>query len=311
MQVKLRYKVICSVAIVFFLLNALLSLVMLQPSAFNLEVFVLMGGFPVLAWLILAGLARTKLFWSFFAGSLAIYMLITALTLMPNLYRVAPFMMYVSTALGWIYTLFPLFYFIFRFEQAATILAFAFSPEAKALRQKKSEAKWREERDRVAGINRKAAGQPADIKQAVARAMNRQEDKPAPGANRLDLSEAPAAPVTPAPAAAPAVAPAASAVTVAAAVTAPVSGAKIDINRCTADDLLALPGMSPAAAAAAVESRTTQGPYLSEDDFIQRNSIKPHFAVKILPQIQVSAPAAPAAAEAQDKHPAKRRSLDL
>lgn len=69
--------------------------------------------------------------------------------------------------------------------------------------------------------------------------------------------------------------------------------------------------MSPAAAAAAVESRTTQGPYLSEDDFIQRNSIKPHFAVKILPQIQVSAPAAPAAAEAQDKHPAKRRSLDL
>lgn len=311
MQVKLRYKVICSVAIVFFLLNALLSLVMLQPSAFNLEAFVLMGGFPVLAWLILAGLARTKLFWSFFAGSLAIYMLITALTLMPNLYRVAPFMMYVSTALGWIYTLFPLFYFIFRFEQAATILAFAFSPEAKALRQKKSEAKWREERDRVAGINRKAAGQPADIKQAVARAMNRQEDKPAPGANRLDLSEAPAAPVTPAPAAAPAVAPAASAVTVAAAVTAPVSGAKIDINRCTADDLLALPGMSPAAAAAAVESRTTQGPYLSEDDFIQRNSIKPHFAVKILPQIQVSAPAAPAAAEAQDKHPAKRRSLDL
>lgn len=311
MQVKLRYKVICSVAIVFFLLNALLSLVMLQPSAFNLEAFVLMGGFPVLAWLILAGLARTKLFWSFFAGSLAIYMLITALTLMPNLYRVAPFMMYVSTALGWIYTLFPLFYFIFRFEQAATILAFAFSPEAKALRQKKSEAKWREERDRVAGINRKAAGQPADIKQAVARAMNRQENKPAPGANRLDLSEAPAAPVTPAPAAAPAVAPAASAVTAAAAVTAPVSGAKIDINRCTADDLLALPGMSPAAAAAAVESRTAKGPYLSEDDFIQRNSIKPHFAVKILPQIQVSAPAAPAAAEAQDKHPAKRRSLDL
>ena len=49
MQVKLRYKVICSVAIVFFLLNALLSLVMLQPSAFNLEAFVLMGGFPVLA----------------------------------------------------------------------------------------------------------------------------------------------------------------------------------------------------------------------------------------------------------------------
>lgn len=307
MQVKLRYKVICSVAIVFFLLNALLNLALLQPSAFNLEAFILMGGFPVLAWLILAGMARTKLFWSFFTGSLAIYMLIAALTLMPNLYRAAPFLMYVSTALGWIYTLFPLFFFIFRFERAATILAFAFSPEAKALRQKKSEAKWREEQDRAAGIYHKAAGQPGDIKQAVARAMSRQEDKPASGANRLDLSEAPAAPVTPAPAAAPA-APAAPA---AAAVTAPVTGTKIDVNRCTADDLLVLPGMSPAAAAAAVESRTAQGPYLSEDDFIRRNSIKPHFAVKILPQIQVSAPAAPAAAEVQDKHPAKRRSLDL
>lgn len=313
MQVKLRYKVICSVAIVLFLLNALLSLVMLQPSAFNLEAFVLMGGFPILAWLILAGMARTKLFWSFFAGSVAIYMLISALTLTPNLYRVAPFLMYVSTALGWIYTLFPLFYFIFRFERAATILAFAFSPEAKAIRRKKSEAKWREEQDRAAGIYHKAAGQPGDIKQAVARAMNRQEENPASGANRLDLSEAPAASATPAPAAAPAApaAPAASAAPAAAAVTAPAPGAKIDVNRCTADDLLALPGMSPAAAAAAVESRTAQGPYLSEDDFIQRNSIKPHFAVKILRQIQVSAPAAPAAAEAQDKHPAKRRSLDL
>ena len=311
MQVKLRYKVICSVAIVFFLLNALLSMAALQPDPFSLSAFSLFGLLALLVWLILACLARNKLFWSFLLGSFSLYLIVFTLNAVPDLYETVPFTMTVACIVGWIFTLFPLVYFITRFEQAATILAFAFSPEAKALRQKKSEAKWREERDRVVGINRKAAGQPADIKQAVARAMNRQENKPAPGANRLDLSEAPAAPVTPAPAAAPAVAPAASAVTAAAAVTAPVSGAKIDINRCTADDLLALPGMSPAAAAAAVESRTTQGPYLSEDDFIQRNSIKPHFAVKILPQIQVSAPAAPAAAEAQDKHPAKRRSLDL
>lgn len=312
MQVKLRYKVICSIAIVFFALNALLNLALLQPDPYKLSAFLLFGLLVLIVWLILALLARNKLFSSFLLGSFSLYLVVFTLNAVPDLYETVPFTMAVSCVAGWLFTLLPLVFFIFRFERAATILAFAFSPEAKALRQKKAEAKWREERDRVAGINRKAAGQPGDIKQAVARAMNRQEDKPAPGANRLDLSEPPAAPVTPAPAAptAPA-APAAPAASAAAAVTAPASGAKIDINRCTADDLLVLPGMSPAAAAAAVESRTAQGPYLSEDDFIQRNSIKPHFAVKILSQIQVSAPAAPAAAEAQDKHPAKRRSLDL
>lgn len=315
MKVKLRYKVICSIAIVFFALNALLNLGMLQPDPYKLSAFSLFGLLVLIVWLILALLARNKLFWSLLLGAFSLYLIVFTLNAVPDLYETVPFTMAVSCVAGWFFTLLPLVFFIFRFERAAAILAFAFSPEAKALRQKKSEAKWREEQDRAAGIYHKPAGQPGDIKQAVARAMSRQEEKPASGANRLDLSEAPAAPATPAPAAsvAPAApaAPETSAAPAAAAVTAPASGAKIDVNRCTADDLLALPGMSPASAAAAVESRTAQGPYLSEDDFIQRNSIKPHFAVKILRQIQVSAPAAPAAAEAQDKHPAKRRSLDL
>ena len=63
--------------------------------------------------------------------------------------------------------------------------------------------------------------------------------------------------------------------------------AKLDINRCTEDDFLTLPGMSLISAKRAVELRETQGDYQSVDDFVARNAIKPHFMVQMLDLIMV------------------------
>lgn len=81
---------------------------------------------------------------------------------------------------------------------------------------------------------------------------------------------------------------------------------KLDINACAVDDLLQLPGMSLAMAGKAIEERQLHGDYQSVDDFIMRNDIKPHIAIRFMEQIVVGA----AAARAEDA-PARRRKLDL
>lgn len=67
----------------------------------------------------------------------------------------------------------------------------------------------------------------------------------------------------------------------------PVS-AKLDINKCSADEFLTLPGMSLISAKRAVGLRETQGDYQSVDDFVARNAIKPHFMVQMEPLITVT-----------------------
>ena len=62
---------------------------------------------------------------------------------------------------------------------------------------------------------------------------------------------------------------------------------KIDINTCTEKDYLRLPGMNIAAAKKAIQNRMEHGAYLSVDDFVQRNQIKPHFMIQMEPMINV------------------------
>ena len=81
---------------------------------------------------------------------------------------------------------------------------------------------------------------------------------------------------------------------------------KLDINLCSEDDFLSLPGMSLLSAKRAVELRETQGDYKSIDDFVARNAIKPHFMVRMESMIMVT--------EKQVKNaetPRRGRMLDL
>ena len=56
---------------------------------------------------------------------------------------------------------------------------------------------------------------------------------------------------------------------------------------CSEEEFVLLPGMSLASAKAAVENREENGAYLSLDDFVQRNRIKPHFMLQMEPIIVI------------------------
>lgn len=62
---------------------------------------------------------------------------------------------------------------------------------------------------------------------------------------------------------------------------------KVDINNCSQEDFLTLPGMSLILAKKAVENREEQGMYQSLDDFVQRNNIKPHFMLQMQEMIEI------------------------
>lgn len=79
----------------------------------------------------------------------------------------------------------------------------------------------------------------------------------------------------------------------------------VDVNTCTEMDLLALPGMTVSIARAAVAERDDQGPYASVEDFVRRNSLKPHLVVMFIDRLSCSQPSARA------KGARRSRTLDL
>lgn len=68
----------------------------------------------------------------------------------------------------------------------------------------------------------------------------------------------------------------------------PVGTMILDINKCTETEFMTLPGMSLLSARKAVEERETKGEYRSFDDFVNRNEIKPHFMVQMMPLVTVT-----------------------
>ena len=85
--------------------------------------------------------------------------------------------------------------------------------------------------------------------------------------------------------------------------------AVLDINTCTREELMTLPGLSVAQASRAMTYRWENGGFRSVDEFIDVLKIKPHFAVQILPRITVSRPEEPRREE--DAEPVTRRAFDI
>ncbi|MFR8004102.1 MAG: ComEA family DNA-binding protein [Hydrogeniiclostridium sp.] len=298
-EVKIRDKVICWAAIVVFAFFALIGLLGITSSVYTFSSFSLIGFVPLILWLILGALARSKRIWAFFFGTLSIYVLLFVLTNSTNSYENNTFLTTVIYICIQAYMIFPCVYCIVRFRKLAATFAYAFSPQAKQMKKQKKLDLWEEEIKKSAPSQaaQSPKAQPADIKEAVSQILQKQ-DTVAEASNQPNASKISAAPP-------------ARAESLPQTPSVPLSeenkpAGKLDVNSCSADDLLSLPGMSISSAQAAVASRAEQGPYRSPDDFIQRNQIKPHFAVQILQQIET-----PASAADQPKMPTKRRSLDL
>lgn len=83
----------------------------------------------------------------------------------------------------------------------------------------------------------------------------------------------------------------------------------LDINTCTREDFMTLPGFSVAQASRAMAYRRENGGFSSADEFIDELKIKPHFAVQILPRITVSRQEEPRRQEEQES--AARRVFDI
>ncbi|MBQ9045093.1 MAG: helix-hairpin-helix domain-containing protein [Oscillospiraceae bacterium] len=117
----------------------------------------------------------------------------------------------------------------------------------------------------------------------------------------------PAAPVAPAAPAAPA-APVVSAAPKAAPVVETAAAAeppkRVDVNRCTTQELLELPGMALADASRIVKEREANGPFASVEDCVARVGLKPHLSVRYIGFLTAST-AAPAS------HTRRGRTLDL
>ena len=75
--------------------------------------------------------------------------------------------------------------------------------------------------------------------------------------------------------------------------TPPVEQSLLDINHCTLEELMTLPGIGIAQAKHAMQHRSEQGGFRSADEFVDILEIKPHFAAQIFRMITVSAPATP------------------
>ena len=299
-EVKIRDKVICWLAIIVFTFFALISLLTISPSESSFFTFYLVGFIPLVMWLVLGTLARNKRIWAFFFGALSLYMLLTVVTNNRDFYKTNSFLTTIIYICIQAYMVFPCVYCIVRFRKLAAALAYAFSPQAKQINKQKKLDLWEEEMKKTgtaAMATQSTKAQPADIKEAVSQILQKQ-DTAAEASNQPNDSEISAAASS-------------TAESFSQTPSAPLSeenkpAGKLNVNSCSADDLLSLPGMSISSAQAAVASRAEQGPYRSPDDFIQRNQIKPHFAVQILQQIET-----PASAAEQPKMPTKRRSLDL
>ncbi len=63
---------------------------------------------------------------------------------------------------------------------------------------------------------------------------------------------------------------------------------RIDLNNCTGEDLQKLPGITAAMAIRIIRDRENNGVFSSVEELIDRYSIKPHFAVRIMEMAFVS-----------------------
>lgn len=70
----------------------------------------------------------------------------------------------------------------------------------------------------------------------------------------------------------------------------PTATAMVDVNKCVELDLLGLSGMTITIARAAINERDEHGPYASVEDFIQRNSLKPHLVVMFIDNLTCTRP---------------------
>ena len=80
---------------------------------------------------------------------------------------------------------------------------------------------------------------------------------------------------------------------------------EIDVNTCSIEQLVALPGITLAEAKRVIQERETNGEYASVEDFISRSGWKPHTVARFIDELKVS--------HAHDEVSYKRRgrSLDL
>ena len=112
-----------------------------------------------------------------------------------------------------------------------------------------------------------------------AHAPRTRRSAPPPGANAaIDTTLAPDAPAAGAP--------------LAAAVT-PAAGARLDLNRASAAELDALPGIGPVLAARIVEHRRRHGPFRRADDLLAVPGIGPALFARLEPRVTVGPPPAP------------------
>jgi competence protein ComEA len=78
-----------------------------------------------------------------------------------------------------------------------------------------------------------------------------------------------------------------------AAAAAPAPPEKLDVNRATVEQLLAVPGVGPRMAQAIVDLRTSRGPFASLEDLLQVRGIKEKTLKSISPYLAlVAVPAA-------------------
>ncbi len=81
--------------------------------------------------------------------------------------------------------------------------------------------------------------------------------------------------------------------------------ALLDINRCTLEEYMTLPGFTVAQAHRAMAHRQEQGGFRDGDEFVEVLQIKPHFAVQIFPLI-TAGPRIPTPAPAPEGAPRRR-----
>lgn len=69
--------------------------------------------------------------------------------------------------------------------------------------------------------------------------------------------------------------------------TAPILADRIDINSCSREELMGLPGIDAAAAMRILKEREENGGFGSVEEFIDRYGIKPHFAAELMEKAYV------------------------
>ncbi len=90
--------------------------------------------------------------------------------------------------------------------------------------------------------------------------------------------------------------------------------AKINLNTCTQEEMMRLPGISVAMAMRAIQHREETGGFATVDDFVDFLGLKPHFAVQVFERATTDMPEPESAAQGakpDNGHRMPRRHLDF